>query len=135
MDESLELKLCEKYPFYTIHGDEGTNYYCAFDCGSGWNTLLEDMSQDIRNIIESKYDGNLDFTISYIKEKYAQLDIFTFGCPDDIQYIIDQAEYDSKHICENCGLPGELHLLGSWMYTRCDKCWDIIIEINRHNYD
>ena len=131
MDESLDKQLTDKYPFYTIHNEYGEDYKTVFDCGSGWFTLLEDMSQDIRNLIESKYDGNLDFTISYIKEKYGTLDIFTFGCPDDIDYIISQAEHDSEHICEKCGEPGSMRMQGYWMMVRCDKCWDIIQEINK----
>lgn len=131
MNAELEDKLYAKFPFYTIRSEEGTNYHCAMDFGDGWNELITNMSEDIRNLIESKYDGNLDFTISYMKEKFGTLSIFTFGHPDDIDYIISQAEHDSGHICETCGNFGELRESHLWLYTRCDKCWNIIQEINK----
>ena len=131
MDESLEKQLIDKFSFYTIHNENDEDYQTAFDCGSGWFNLILEMSEDIRDLIESKYDGNLDFTISYMKEKFGTLSIFTFGCPDDIDYIISQAEHDSGHICEQCGELGELREMHMWVYTRCDKCWNIIKEINK----
>ena len=131
MDEKLEQKLYDRFPFYTICSEEGTCYHCAMDFGDGWNELITNMSEDIRDLIESKYNGNLDFIITYMKEKYGTLDIFTYNCPDDIDYIVSQAEHDSEHICEQCGEFGEMKMLGGWMMVRCPKCWAIIQEINK----
>jgi len=131
MDEKLDQQLIDKFSFYTIPNEFGEEYKTAFDFSNGWFDLVEQMSEDIRNLIESKYNGNLDFTISYMKEKWGTLDIFTFGCPDDIDYIISQAEHDSEFICEQCGNPGEMRMLNMWMMVRCDKCWNIIQEINK----
>jgi hypothetical protein len=130
MDESLDNKLKNKFSFYTIPNEFGEEYKTAFDFGNGWFDLVEQMSEDIRNLIESKYPGS-DFIITYMKEKYGTLDIFTYNCPDDIDYIVSQAEHDSEHICEQCGEFGEMKMLGGWMMVRCPKCWAIIQEINK----
>ena len=132
MDGELENKLYEKFDFYKIKDENIGELFCAMDFGNGWNDLVTQMSEDIRNLIESKYNGDLDFTISYMKEKWGTLDIFTFGCPDDIDYIISQAEHDSEFICEQCGNVGEMRMKNMWMMVRCDKCWAIIQEINKH---
>ena len=131
MDESLEKSLTDRFSFYHIPDENIDDLFCSFDFLNVWYTLIEDMSIDIRNLIESKYPDIEDFSISYMKEKYGTLRVFSYGCPDDVDYIISQAENDSEHICEQCGEPSKLRMLGGWVYNRCDKCWSIIQEINK----
>jgi hypothetical protein len=68
-----------------------------------------------------------DTGFAQIKEKFAGLRAYANGATPEQWKVIEQAEYDSETICEECGQPGTLREIG-WMYLRCDKCWNELLE-------
>ncbi len=58
-----------------------------------------------------------------VKEKTGSLRYYTDGVNEAGMTAIQQAEEESAVTCEECGEPGTLRELESWLYTRCDKCW------------
>ena len=67
-----------------------------------------------------KYDPSIP-RASQVKEKYGELCFYMTSATDEMFKLIDQAERESKTICEDCGQPGKLRK-GSWLRTLCDKC-------------
>jgi hypothetical protein len=96
----------------------------GFEVGSGWCELLENTFDVLAAI-----DPNKTIIIDQIKEKFGQLRMYvhTEGNEDQRRYnliywIIDCAEEQSGHICEECGEYGSIVSIGTWLYCRCKKC-------------
>lgn len=91
----------------------------GIQCEAGWFNLIDVLF----DLIEEELKGtkNTTFSVEEIKEKYATLEIYTYGATDKIDKYIDNAEKLSAHICEYCGRPGKITGEG-WYITLCDKC-------------
>jgi hypothetical protein len=94
----------------------------SIDCGDGWVNLLWKLCEDIEKILDKPENDRLreHFYIDQIKEKFAGLRFYVSGSDDEIDTLIDRAEYDSYHTCEECGEPGKPRE-GGWYRTLCDK--------------
>jgi hypothetical protein len=57
-----------------------------------------------------------------MKEKFAQLRIYTQGGNSRIRGVISFTEYLSSGTCEICGGVGHPHTSGHWLKTFCDEC-------------
>lgn len=83
------------------------------DVGPGWRGLLDRLHTDITVLAP-------DYEVDQVKEKYGALRIYLTGCSDDVELLLDNAEAESQHICEECGNPGETG--GQyWLKTLCPE--------------
>jgi hypothetical protein len=88
--------------------------------GEGWHKL-------IIPLIDAVLDAG--GSIHQIKEKFGGLR-FYYGFDkeipnevfDRINNMVNLAEDQSYHICENCGKPGETRSNHYWLKTLCDSC-------------
>lgn len=87
---------------FDIHGIE---------CGSGWEKYYAPIIA--RCLRERIY-------IMQVKEKFGGLRIYVQSPPQDLEREIDFAESASFHVCEVCGVKGELRRRRGWLKTLCD---------------
>lgn len=50
------------------------------------------------------------------------LRLYVCGATDEIYKLINKAEIESGHICEDCGKKGKLINYNGWLRTQCKKC-------------
>lgn len=88
----------------------------------GWIPLVEELIAKLQTF---------PFTIevTQIKEKFGGLRFYYWivGEHDEIlvdkvRRLVDQAEYASNKICQDCGNPGKACNVGYWMCTMCTTC-------------
>lgn len=90
----------------------------SFECGDGWAELIYRLSEDIsRHAVVA----GLNIIVTQVKEKYGSLRFYVDGEDDKISALIEDAEEESKTICEVCGSPGKL-ITSGWCSTRCVAC-------------
>jgi hypothetical protein len=89
--------------------------------GEGWFKLIDQLSADI-TLLDEK-DGTTTIAVQ-VKEKYGGLRFYIEGGSDAVMDAIDEAGLLSEKTCERCGEPGTMRNEG-WVYTLCDKCWEI----------
>jgi hypothetical protein len=112
----------EKMRFYGLHG---------IFCRDGWFPLIYKLTQDLE--IEAKR-LNVSVKVSQIKEKFGTLrfhvdtefkDILaTLDLEQNfpsIRKLINDAQNESKTVCEYCGAAGTLKENGNWRVT-CEPC-------------
>jgi hypothetical protein len=102
------------------------NNLMLFGCeiGPGWYPLLYRICENIEKVlIEDKIEG---FQFTQVKEKWARLVVYTNGNYPKIEKLIEDAEDDSAHICEDCGCPGYVERYRGWYMARCVTCWEKI---------
>lgn len=104
-------KVIKKYPNLYTH--------CKYiACGAGWRDLIDRTSCKLEELIstEKEYPSHA----TQVKEKFGELRIYMSTETDEMTSVIEQAEEESKTICEECGRPGKLREFG-WISTLCDK--------------
>jgi len=125
MNKENTRKLMERFsflpranPLFPI----GSGVPMSFDCGDGWFNLLWKLCEGIEKILAKPENGRLKehFVVDQIKEKFAGLRFYVSASNDEIDTLIERAEYDSYHTCEECGKPG-MPRAGGWYRTLCDK--------------
>ncbi len=87
-------------------------------CGKGWYPLIVDLDQRLADL-------DPGYHVHQVKEKYGTLSYYIKGAPlvaAAMEALVDQAEAESAHICEECGGPGALMEDGGWYATRCRAC-------------
>lgn len=92
-----------------------------YECGEGWQPLIEEAKEIVAKYNEEHPDTNIKFT--QIKEKFGILNLYLTSYPKELINKIREIENRSLHICENCGKPVERQTtLHGWIYTLCDDC-------------
>lgn len=87
----------------------------GYDHGPGWADLLAAGAQFVA-------DAGETWTVSYAKEKFGRLSIFSSSYFEGALVGLDEAlETLSEHICEECGAPGRNRAVRGWWRTTCDK--------------
>jgi hypothetical protein len=114
MREELEKKFYDEFPGWFDECQFG------FEVLDGWFDLLWNMCIELK-----KLDFNQGF--AQIKEKFGTLRVYANGATEEQWTIIEKAEEESETTCEECGAKGKLRG-NSWLYTRCDECWNEILE-------
>ena len=94
-----------------------------FECQDGWFHIIDRLSQQLENEIESiqKYSEDEDcrpYCIQ-IKEKYGTLRCYMSVSSSEMDWLISLAENESAVTCEVCGKPGNLNN-GPWYSTLCE---------------
>ena len=87
--------------------------------GEGWDKLVDPL-------IDLVLDAG--GTVDQVKEKFGGLRFYFGGLNaidwERIEPIVNKAESESYHICEQCGEPGKLYGNIPWWQTLCDKHLD-----------
>ena len=87
--------------------------FWGFDCNDGWYDLLDEMLSKIQHY---------QIKIVQIKEKFAQLRVYTEHIDEEVEKIIEIYEDRSIKTCEICGKRGEIRNTG-WIRTLCNSCY------------
>lgn len=109
MKHPSEASIIKKYAYMCIP---------AFECGSGWNSLLYNLFEEI-----SLADKKKTVRINQLKEKYSTLRCYVQGYNQKVLNIIVKYEKISAKTCEVCGEDGHCRVKReySWYKTLCDK--------------
>lgn len=117
MNKKLDEQLCQKYPrlYRGRHSTtERTLMGRGFECGDGWYTLIDVVSE-----LLTKHDQGI-YAVQ-VKEKFGGLRFYHSGGDNYTLGVEMTAETLSKYICELCGAPGFLNSDSGWWSTRCDE--------------
>jgi len=96
-----------KYP--QLFGDR----LISFECGKGWNDLIE------RTFEKIKDSGT---KIVQLKEKFGGLRIYADNCHEKVSEILKNTEAESFKTCESCGTKEKVKTEGRWLKTLCPTC-------------
>ena len=123
MTEELDSKLCQDFPnlFKNRYASLTETCMCwGFECEDGWFDLIYNLCVNIQNyIIESKFEN---IEVLQVKEKYGNLRFYISSGDEYIFNLINQAENESKTICEICGKKGKIIEKNGWYKCRCEEC-------------
>ncbi|MGZ4958904.1 MAG: hypothetical protein ACXV7J_06610 [Methylomonas sp.] len=115
MKRELDEQLCHKYPslYRDRNGDMRKTLMCwGFECGDGWYTLIDVMSELISKHAPEAY-------AEQIKEKFGSLR-FYHQCGDNYTFGVEMAgDSLSQTVCEECGAPALLNNDEGCWFTRC----------------
>jgi hypothetical protein len=112
MTKELELKLVEKYPkiLKEYGGDKKkTCMHWGMECNDGWYELLDETMHKIQYMCDITH---VQLIAEQIKEKfgtlrfYYRVETYTDTINRIFSAIIQDAEKQSAHICENTGKAG-----------------------------
>ena len=97
------------------------------ECHNGWLPLVDFMCKEIFKLIEIKYPkfkkGEYPFEFNSIKEKYGSLHCYPSFGNEEIFDVIEKYEEESRHVCEICGMKGEIREMNQWYKVLCDRCY------------
>ena len=92
----------------------------GFECGEGWDLLLEDLFEKIDKIVKREKIEN--FRVVQVKEKYGSLRVYCDYSNKEIEELIDKAEEESYKTCEMCGSKDGVTQSKGWISSLCKKC-------------
>jgi len=128
MDRKIEEKFIKRFDFYSTYSPmyPSKKIKMHFDCGSGWEKLLWDLSLDLEKLVAKEDWGEHPFKVQQVKEKYSTLSFYVNHASDKIFDRIEKAEIESATICEICGKDGKHCIRGNgpygWHKTLCFEC-------------
>ncbi len=126
MSPELDDALCRDFPLlFRARREGGSNMIWGFEFDDGWEPITRKYAAQIEAILKKlpKKQRKICFA-SQLKEKFGTLRWYMTGAPSEIHDLVDQAELESERTCETCGNVGAERCMGTWMYTRCQPCWD-----------
>jgi hypothetical protein len=108
----------------------------GIECDDGWFGLVDRLCQaceaEIEGLIALGVSKERWPRVGQIKEKVGTLRFYVTGPRSEaLQERKEQAELESRCICEQCGAPGLLRD-GRWRKTYCDSCHDAEVARRRH---
>lgn len=124
MKQEFENKIIDKFPelfYYFNHTESRYPMMFGIETGEGWHDLIFNTCQKIQDWC----DKNRQIRFTQIKEKFGALVIYCEGYPDEVDYIIEEAEKESMTICENCGSKENVKPTRGWINYLCDTCHKI----------
>jgi hypothetical protein len=103
--------------------ERNLRYYCKNKLGYKTQEEIDEYVKKAKPRETFKEEVVKQVSFFQVKEKFAQLCIYTNGADDHISGIIRMAEAISACTCEDCGFPGKVRK-GGWIRTLCDTCAD-----------
>jgi hypothetical protein len=106
----------KKYPnLFKVYPRSG------FDLSPGWETLVDSLCSILEyHIGHLPEEARADVHCAQVKEKFGGLRFYMTQSNPPMDGAIQMAELMSFHICETCGMPGQLRN-GGWIQTLCDE--------------
>lgn len=93
----------------------------ASNVGVGWHPLIRELEEVLNRMDPT-------FALQQVKEKFGGLRYYaqtSQGVDPEIHrgfhHLINLAEEQSTHICEECGQPAETRSIHGWLKTLCDE--------------
>lgn len=104
-------------------------YEMFLECRNGWHNLIYPLFDYVVEYNEGKSESE-QIVIDEVKEKFGGLKIHMTNPTEELKEMIQKAETESYKICEECGSKRDIGTLyiGGWMYTRCKKCAQSIVN-------
>ena len=99
----------------------------GLDCSKGWYPLIEELFDKIQELVDNDPQYKA-LEVVQVKEKYAELRVYTNAYWETIENLIDEYTKKSKHICEWCGKKGKIRNDNGWYTTLCNKCHEKRLE-------
>lgn len=125
MKKELDEALCKDFPnlYRKRHGNMmETAMMWGFECGTGWEPLIRDLSKDLEaEILKIPEEHREHVCASQVKEKYGTLRFYMHSETDEMSWLISEAEHKTHYTCELCGSKGRVRDDG-WVTVRCDDC-------------
>lgn len=130
MHPTLTSTLLNTYPrLYGGHPTSGADAPepFLFLCGDGWFDLLYRLSAKIESecrrmaLEEGVAEEHLPVAVQ-VKEKFGALRFYLSGSNEAIRRMIEEAERQSKGICETCGAPGKHEMEDGLRKVLCETC-------------
>jgi hypothetical protein len=131
MNKELDERLCQRYPglYRGRHNPtERTLMGRGFECGDGWYTLIEVISDLLTT-------HNPETYAVQVKEKFGGLRFYHSDRDDYTLGIEMTAGTLSSSICEICGAPGFLNDEAGWWSTRCEEHASGHLDSENHDVD
>lgn len=95
----------------------------GIECGDGWKQLYQPIIDYIDEYNKTHNDKPIE--IHQIKEKFGGLCFYTNFKTDELRSMIEDAEWKSHHICENCGKHIDKPITNNhWIYALCEDCYN-----------
>jgi hypothetical protein len=123
-----EESLFQRWPllFAELHGaqaDESSSLARdTIPTGKGWRPLLERTAANLHALVEREpAEARGCFTIVQVKNKGGKLRIHVSNAAPTMIKILAEAEEESASVCEICGQPGNVRLVG-FILGACDAC-------------
>jgi hypothetical protein len=144
MDRKLQEQIYTTFPefFESVKSEEkdtihSPQYLFGIECDNGWYNLIYklffDLDQTIINYDLKHLKSCKSPQIHQIKEKFGGLRFYVSGATEEQYKIIEKAEEESYHICEQCGCKGKLRDVYGWYWTFCKKC--LIKNLHKRYHD
>lgn len=104
----------------------------GLECGDGWFNLIDILCNSIQNHVDSKEKAsnefkqveNLQVIAQQVKEKFGGLRFYVVGGDEVTDSLISLVESMSFKVCESCGNKGDKKVLGQWIHTACNPCFE-----------
>ena len=94
-----------------------------FECEDGWFNLVFRLSERLQTAARragATADSEEWPRALQVKEKYGTLRFYSMPARDEFSKLIDEAENESRRICEFCGAGARPRGKGGWYKTLCD---------------
>jgi hypothetical protein len=122
MRNELQQRLVDRWPtWFSIGGDPRyTSMHFGFQHGDGWFDLLWRLCERLEPVVvAAEKETGRGFEVLQVKEKFGGLRFYGNYQNDVISTLIEVSQFESLHICEVCGQPGQPRL-GNWIQTLCN---------------
>ena len=133
MKPELEKKLYKDFPKIFKYAEETHDPIIpmAFgcECADGWYGIINHMCKMIQNDVDR--NERQQVLAVQVKEKFGGLRFYIDGGSEKTYDIIHFFESLSYIVCEKCGKTNaETRNTKSWIFTRCEKCWEEYLKTN-----
>jgi hypothetical protein len=121
MRNELQQRLVDRWPsWFSIGGDPRyTSMHFGFQHRDGWFDLLWRLCDRLEPVVAVvERETGRRFEVLQVKEKFGGLRFYVNYQNDLISTLIEASRFESLHICEVCGQPGQLRA-GNWIETLC----------------
>ncbi len=121
MKKETRARLASQYPFAVPR--------LGFDVGNGWVPILEELCEKLSKIVPE------DFKFVQVKEKFAELRVYTNTHRKEFEDLIYEAVLKSQKTCEVCGKEGKQATSRGWIKTLCTSHTEKFVSENKRVWE
>jgi hypothetical protein len=92
----------------------------SFNVSPGWHDLVYDLCTKLEEHAKHLHGHGCAVIVEQVKQKLGGLRFYMRYAADEMLVCIVEAEAKSFTICEACGAPGELRVVGRYHTTLCN---------------
>lgn len=123
MNKEHTIVLLEENPQLYLDRDSMTDQSLTmfgFACGDGWFEIIRKMSVKLTALIRSEKEPEL--RAIQVRERFGALSFNANIMTGNIKQAIEEAQLESRNVCEVCGGNGELFHKDGQLKTLCVGC-------------